>query len=130
MMNAKILEIRDEATFIPVLAVDMNPEYELNDAARAQRYYLRRCGYPCDGKPNIGITHLSADGKPFCNDPYHWGGRTYPVAHKYIIENWNKLRDGDVVDVQFILGETKEPKMSERLAPYGRMEAQNADRRS
>lgn len=117
-MNAKILEIRDEATFIPVLAVDMNPgtlaaDYE---AAKIQRYYLRRCGYPCDGKPNIAITHLSADGMPFCNDSYWWGGRTYPVAHKYIIEHWHELKDGDVVDVQHILGETPEPKKSERLS--------------
>ena len=37
-----------------------------------------------------------------------------PVAHNYIIEHWHELKDGDVVDVQFILGETKAPKVSER----------------
>ncbi len=133
-MNTKLLEIRDKGTFIPVLAVDMNsePDPMVEELARdeadlgpslqdhaARTYLLRRCGYPCDGRPNIGITHLSADGKPFWNDPYGWGGRTYPVAHNFIIEHWAELRDGDVVDVQFILGETAAPKKSERVAPYG-----------
>ena len=107
-MNCKILEIRDEGTFIPVLCVDMNP---IDDA---QRYYMRRCGYPCDGAPNIALMHLGMDGGPSWNDPYAWGGRTYPVAHNYIIEHWSELENGSVVDVSFILGETKMPKVSER----------------
>ena len=108
-MICKALEIRDERTFIPALAVDMNPNTD------AQRYLLRRCGYACDGQPNIILTRLDGDGKA-TNDPYAWGGRTWPVAHNYIIENWDKLLDGDVVDVSFILGETKAPKVSERFA--------------
>lgn len=127
-MKVKVLELRDEGTFIPLLCVDMNPgepypskspfsEDELSqslDACRARHYLLRRCGYPCDGRPNIAITHLSADGDKCSNDPHYWGGRTRPVAHRYIIENWHALKDGDVVDVQFILGETLAPKRSER----------------
>ena len=109
-MKAKALEIRDERTFIPALAVDMNPS--LNDDG--QFYLLRRCGYPCNGEPNILLTALAADGTKAWNDPYAWGGRTYPVAHEYIIEHWDELRDGDVVDVSFILGETDKPKVSER----------------
>jgi hypothetical protein len=116
---AKALELRDEGTFIALLAVDMNPPVpgfiRPGEVPQNQIYLLRRCGYPCDGRPNIVITHMSADGRPASNDPYSWGGRTYPVAHKYIIDHWNELKDGDVVDVQFILGETKQPKTSERL---------------
>lgn len=106
-MKAKALEIRDKATFIPALAVDMNPA---NDA---QRYLLRRCGYPCDGAPNVIVTRLDGNGKA-TNDPYEWGGRTWPVAHLWIIQNWHSIEDGAVVDVEFILGETKAPKVSER----------------
>ena len=118
-MNVKLLELRDEGTFIPLLCVDMNPTvqetpYVSKADPAAQRYLLRRCGYPCDGRPNIAITHLRCGGDPCTNDPYHWSGRTYPVAHNYIIESWDKLKDGDVVDVQFILGETPAPKVSER----------------
>ena len=124
-MIAKALELRDEGTFIALLAVDMNPseedytrlsDQEVKEIYIAQRYLLRRCGYPCNGKPNIAITHLSADGHKCSNDPYYWGGRTYPVAHNYIIEHWDELKDGDVIDVQFILGETKSPKVSERVS--------------
>lgn len=114
-MKAKALEVRDEGTFIPVLAVDMNPTTYINnaDAHLSQRYLLRRCGYPCDGKPNIMITNMNGGDKAN-NDIYNWGGRTYPVAHNYIVHHWDELVDGDVIDVQFILGETKEPKLSEK----------------
>jgi hypothetical protein len=114
-MHVKILEIRDEGTLIPVLCIDMNPALDFRGHNETQRHYLRRCGYPCDGQPNIAITHLSAGGQPCWNDPYGWGGRTYPVAHNYIIENWKTLADGDVIDVQFILGETAVKKTSERF---------------
>lgn len=131
-MQVKILEIRDKGTMIPVLCVNMNvdPEHidlmaekpadrvnERRERAAAQFWHLRRSGYPCDGRPNIGITHLAADGHDFCNDPYGWkgGDRTWPTAHNYIIDNWDKLKDGDVVCVEHILGERPEPKVSERF---------------
>ena len=110
-MNVKILEVRDEGTMFGLLCVDMNPDNE------AQRYFLRRVGYPCDGRPNIAITHLSANGRPFWNDPWGWKDRTYKVAHTYIIEHWGELQDGDVVDVAYILGETTTKKISERFEP-------------
>jgi hypothetical protein len=115
-MIAKALELRDRGTFIPLLAVDMNPRGA--DVLDAERYLLRRCGYPCDGAPNILITRLAADGTPAANDPDWWPDRLerpFSVAHKWIIENWHKLKDGDVVDVEFILGERAEPKISERF---------------
>lgn len=114
-MKTKILEIRDGATFIAVLAVDMNPDLTNDGREAIQRYYLRRYGYPCDYRPNIMITHLNG-GEKANNDPYDWGGRTYPTAHAYIIENWHGLIDGDVIDVEYILKETHTPKVSERLS--------------
>jgi len=125
-VKAKALELRDEGTFIALLAVDMNPvrypsgntpedQEDFRVTEMAQRYLLRRVGYPCDGEPNILITKLAGDGSKASNDPYYWGDRTFAVAHAYIIEHWEKLRDGDVVDVQFIMGETTTPKTSERL---------------
>lgn len=108
-MQAKALEIRDAATFIPCLAVDMNPNNE------EQRYLMRRCGYPCDGRPNVIVTRLDGNGQA-TNDPYAWStiARTWKVAHHWIIEHWNELKDGDVVCVEHILGERAEPKISER----------------
>lgn len=115
-MKALTLEIRDRSTFIAALAVDMNPEVELNDAGRAQRFLLHRVGYPCDYRPNVMLTKLAGDGSAASNDPYSWGGRTMAVAHKFIIEHWAKLKDGDVIDVEFILGENPTMKTSERHA--------------
>lgn len=125
-MKTKLLEIRDAGTFIPIVCVDMNPGSQSPEgrpgdedadsmaAWNARKYLLRRCGYPCDGRPNIAIACASADGQPFRNDPYEQSGRTFQVAHHYIIEHWEDLVDGDVVDVEFILGESKAPKVSER----------------
>lgn len=110
-MKAKALEIRDRATFVPMLCVDMNPR---TGDFNLQRYLLRRCGYPCDGRPNILMTSLNGDGGRATNDPPFWNDRTRAVAHEYIIDNWHELRDGDVIDVEFILGETSAPKKSER----------------
>jgi hypothetical protein len=106
-MIAKALEVRDSGTFIPMLCVDMQPH------TPNQGYLLRRCGYSCDGRPNIIMTRLDGSGRA-TNDCYHWNDRTFHVAHEYIIENWHELSDGDVIDVEFILGETTEIKRSER----------------
>lgn len=108
-MKTKLLEIRDEATMILALCVDMNPANEI------QRWGLRRYGYPCDSRPNIMITHATGERRA-SNDPYYWGDRTWATAHHHIIKHWNELSDGDVVDVQHILGETPSPKASERVA--------------
>jgi len=115
-MIVKLLEIRDDGTCIPMLCVDMNTAPEIGDSSKCderRRRLLERCGYPCDGRPNVAITHLAANGDKCSNDPYFWGGRTRPVAHNYIIEHWADLKDGDVVDVEFILGERSAPKQSE-----------------
>jgi len=110
-LDTRVLEVRDSATFIPVLGININPT---GDESGGQRWLMRRCGYPCDGQPNVILTRLDGSGKA-TNDPYAWGGRTYPIAHNYIIENWDSLKDGDVIDVEFILGEKPTKKVSERL---------------
>lgn len=112
-MQAKALEVRDHMTFVALLAIDMNPT---DDLLGSQEWLLRRVGYPCDGKPNIMITYLGG-GKIADNDPYGWddGSRTFPVAHAWIIEHWAEIKDGDVIDVEFILGETITKKRSERV---------------
>ena len=119
-MKVKALELRDEGTFIPILCVDANPDDGSTDRYFAQRYLLRRCGYACNREPNIIMTRLDGNGQA-TNDPYGWkgGARTFPVAHNWIIANWEDLKDGDVVDVQYILGETSAPKQSERLTVQG-----------
>lgn len=115
-MIVKLLELRDRATFIPLLCIDMSDECFPFPSARSQEreYLLRRCGYALDGAPIIGITH-AAGGEPFRVDPFDWRDRTYQVAHQYIVAHWAGLKDGDVIDVEFILGEAPIKKRSERV---------------
>lgn len=109
-MEVKCLELRDKGTFVPVICIRPLPANE------GQRYLLKRDGYSCEPSDNIVIM-IDAQCRGASYDPYGWPGdtRTKPVAHKFIEENWATLKDGDVVDVQFILGETAAPKLSERL---------------
>ena len=117
-MEIKCLELRDSMTFIPVICIRPVPENE------AQRYLLRRDGYRGDAGERC-IIMIDAQGRGVAYDPYDWprDPRTKPHAHAYIEEHWSELRDGakqasrndiDVIDVEFILGETTAPKRSER----------------
>ena len=108
-MQAKVFEIRDSKTFIAALAVNVNPENE------GARYLIRRCGYRCGVRPDIILTRLDGNARFAFSDPYSHGDRTWQVAHLCIINKWNELKDGDVIDVEFILGETTERKVSEAV---------------
>jgi hypothetical protein len=108
-MEIKVLEIRDSMTFLPVICIRPVPDNE------GQRYLLRRDGYR-GGEEEHCIVMIDAQCRGVAYDPYDWSHdtRTKPYAHKYIEEHWHELKDGDVVDVEFILGETASPKVSER----------------
>jgi hypothetical protein len=107
-MEVKCLELRDHNTFVPVICIRPVADNE------AQRYLLRRDGYRADESEHCVIL-IDAQCRGVAYDPYDWhgGGRTKPNAHQYIERHWHELRDGDVVDVAFILGETSEKKISE-----------------
>jgi hypothetical protein len=113
-MEIKTLEIRDANTFIPVICI--RPVAQ-NDE---QRYLLRRDGYRADITERCVIM-IDAQCRGVAYDPYDWrkGSRTHKIAHNYITEHWRELRDGDVIDVQFILGETQQVKISEKKAKFG-----------
>jgi hypothetical protein len=113
-MEIKVLEIRDACTFIPVICI--RPVAENS----AQRYLLRRDGYVADASERC-IIMVDAQCRGASYDPYDWEDRrTKGSAHRYIERNWSTIRDGDVIDVQFILDETLSPKISERFtAPIG-----------
>jgi hypothetical protein len=103
------LEVRDNGTFIPVICIRPVP------VNAEQRYLLRRDGYRGDAtEPCIILIDAQCRGVSY--DPYNWPGsaRTKPVAHDYIRNNWDRLHDGDVIDVEFIKGETANKKSSER----------------
>ena len=108
-MELKLLEIRDRATFIPVMAMKM-----ISDKPE-ESYLLGRAGFRLSN-PNIILGTIDGGSGQFECDPYDWRDtRTLRHAHKYIAENWDDIVSGDVIDVEFILGETTFKKDSERL---------------
>lgn len=109
-MITKTLEIRDEGTCIPILAIKLTPGCERD------RYLLERAGYETRAKDQECYVQLcqinGGDGLSHC-DPYKWHSRTMHYAHIYIKDNFDALEPGAVIDVEWILGLCDEPKESE-----------------
>jgi hypothetical protein len=107
-MIVKALEIRDAGTFIPAIAINT-----VGDNLE-QRYLLSRSGYASHGRTII-VLRLADCGASY--DPYGYEVRdgTMRVAHIYIEKHFDELRDGDVIDVEFIAGIRSTSKVSERL---------------
>lgn len=113
-MTVKLVEIRDSATCIPAMAVHLRNRDEAE-------FFLLRAGYSKeqiggredDVEPYIILWRLVGGEANY--DPYGWTNRTMAHAHKYLIDHWREVTSGDVVDVEFILGESQAPKRSERL---------------
>ena len=104
-MEVKLFEVRDRMTFLPIFAISTRGDNP------AQDYLLRRCGF--NSGEAIIIARLNGENNSSA-DAYHWNDRTMQTAHLFIDENFHGLKDGAVIDVQFILGETDKPKTSER----------------
>lgn len=105
-MELKFIEIRDVATCIPVIALEMASSDKIED------FYLRKCGFGRDF-PSIVLIKLSDFEATY--DPYNWKyGRTMKEAHRWIQNHYAELKSGDVVDVEFILSEKPQPKKAER----------------
>lgn len=114
MMISKVFELRDRATFIPIIATLL---WLTNDEPRSSHYLPRRAGYATNTK-YILLASLHGNGR-MQHDPFAWCDRTYTTAHSFIEANWETLRDGDVIDVEHILGETTVKKLSERCLVGG-----------
>ena len=104
-METKMLEIRDRATCIPAMAVLMESD------VTEERKLLRRAGYGANTNL-VMLIYPSIDKATY--DPYNWGdSRTLGIAHQEITDKWDTLKSGDIIDVEFILGETREKKPSD-----------------
>ena len=98
MKDTKTFEIRDGATCIPAVAI------RTDDSPVFRRASL--------GVGRVLLIDLNAPAVQ--DEPRKWWlGRTLKLAHRFIESTWDILVDGQVVDVQYILGETTEPKASE-----------------
>jgi hypothetical protein len=117
-LPVKLFEVRDSRTFIPVIAVRLLA-LPFASGEEQEIYLLRRAGYSQESivnpfeLPNIFVGRLQGGTATY--DPYEWDNRTLTTAHQHMIDHWEELVSGQVIDVEFILGETKSPKTTERL---------------
>lgn len=109
-MDTKTVEIRDRGTFIPAMATRLIPVTE------ADRYLFGRAGYGIVAAQQSTYVVLAriAGGTGFATcDPYDWDTNTMRAAHAWLIEHFDEIESGAVVDVEFITGKTDMPKRSE-----------------
>jgi hypothetical protein len=123
MLETKLFEIRDSGTFIPVMATRMQCVAErvavgkmedFLESRAAERHLLARAAYHGEAVNTVRLTVLTT-GHTF-TQPHEWqnGSRTMQTTHEYIVQRWDELHSGQVIDVEFILGERSAPKRSER----------------
>lgn len=106
-MQAKLFEIRDRGTFFPALAV------KIEAANEAERYLIRRAGFSL---PSDMVYFAHMEDKLIHYDHFEWGGnRSRHFAHEYIAKHFDELEAGSVIDVEFLLGESVAPKLSESV---------------
>jgi len=119
----KYLEVRDRATFIPVVAFCPHElVFALSEPRRSQivAYGIAKNGFRVTRDPHPGddqVIVVRLDNVAATADAYDWNGdsRTMREAHNYIAAKYQDLRDGDVIDVEYILQETASKKRSEAL---------------
>lgn len=131
MLETKLFEVRDSGTFIVVMATRLIPIWDsqslrtglftngIHSIAGKEAWLLDRVGL---GHPDsYQILMSRVENGESTLDPDYWmyesplgkGTRTLRAAHSYIEQAFSQLKSGDVIDVEFILGETTEPKQSE-----------------
>lgn len=108
-MITKLFQFRDRSTNIPVMATRLDPGCE-----RDQRI-LARAGYgrsAVEQSAYIFLATIAGGDTSGSYDAYSWprDNRTLREGHKFLLDHFDELASGSVIDVQFILGETTTPK--------------------
>ena len=110
MLDTKMFEVRDSATRVPIIVCCVK------GALFSERMMLRSAGWGTDTILSDKLVFmLRADGEQGYTPIvlYNLNDRTFHVALKYISEHFDELHNGDVIDVEFILGETEIIKTAE-----------------
>jgi hypothetical protein len=110
-MTTKVFEVRDRATCMVVLAQKfeaMSPR-EVNLLARAGYGTTRM-----NQGTYVSLVPIDGGHGAWTSDPYdHGRARTLGVIHQHLLEHWSDYPSGALLDVEFLLGETAAPKVSE-----------------
>jgi hypothetical protein len=105
-MEIKLIEVRDRGTFIPALAMRVTSTGDV-----AGDWLLRRGGFSLNGASIILMRLTDCETQ---YDPYDWANRTMQT-HVWLLEHFEGLAHGAVIDVEYILGGRSAPKVSERF---------------
>ena len=99
MHETKVVEVRDRGTLLVMVAtkVQASPLTHWVGVNRGEDY--------------IFVTKINADMECGAHK-YAFENLRTREAVQHIIDNFDKLNDRDVVDIEFILGEVFEPKVS------------------
>lgn len=117
-MQIKLLEIRDEGTHVPAIAISIStPPAELS---RREYDILARAGYgptsiiadDSGSEPMILLGFLIG-GRKMHYDPYNWDTSTMMQAHLFLQRFWKHVKSGDLICVETILGKRALPKPTE-----------------
>jgi hypothetical protein len=108
-MEIKTLEVRDRSTFIPVVAVKVVPSNS------SEKYLWNRAGFNMDSGSSIILLGRINDLHLEFYPPV-WSNRTMSTVHEYLQNSWDGVENGQVLDVEYILGETDKAKESERIS--------------
>lgn len=113
-MICKMVEVRDRGTCIPMLAIKL-----MSDDPQ-EKWLIWRAGFE-GSSDSILLANVMCSPHEIHNDPFKWRSRsdqrerTRFNAHMWIRDHFDEITPGQVVDVEFILGEVDSPKTSERL---------------
>lgn len=115
-MRIKFIEIRDSMTFVPAVSFRVINDDDTMKLSRQESYLLERAGFPfCEESTKyegrIVLWPMSRDRVEV--DSAKWKDRTFATIHRHLEEHWDDVVSGQVLDVEFILGETTKPKESE-----------------
>ena len=107
-MEVKLFEVRDRGTCMPSLAIRTSP------ANPSEHWMLGMMGYGTDAVDQARhVLFAPLFDYSLRYDPADWCDRTRSTVHRYLIDHWDLLTTGQVIDVRTILGETDTPAISD-----------------
>ncbi len=104
-METKILEVRDNCTTMPILAVRLIPGNGKDLALLSRTGY----GQSVEEQSKFVITVPLECPSHSTYAPSQEGSPWESEVHRDIIEHWDELEDGDVVDPAFYRGDRPSP---------------------
>lgn len=101
-LPSKFVEIRDNGTCIPALAIQISG---------ADGWCAQRAGF--GDTPCIYLVQLATEYAR--HDPFRWNSLTMRDAHLWLVDHFDDQVDGGVLDVRYVRGQRPEPVKSDQF---------------